>query len=144
MAISFRCFAILAALLAGGPVLADQWFPLDAPGASSNSPQVEIDLDTVRAQGGGESVIRVTYDVLQPQRGGSGYRSFVGVVQFDCLRRDITLTSAVFYALPAGAGERLGRVGAETPQGVPPHVFQSIPASTRQVLLKAACPPLLN
>ena len=102
-----KFLGLLAGLLLGVPAWAQQWFTVSGPGVRAGGTVVEVDLDTVRIRShGGEAVIRVTFDVLQPHGGGYGYRSFVATTQLDCVQRSIMLTSAAYYVLPAGPAQR--------------------------------------
>jgi len=140
-----KCFCILAGLVLGGPVWAGQWFAVTRPDARSGGTLVEIDLDTVRIRNqGGEGVIRVSFEVFQPHSAGFGYRSFVATAQFDCQRRTVSLTSAAYYALPSGAGMRMGTDSSGRDAGMPPGLLDRIPAAARQALLKATCTPTHN
>jgi hypothetical protein len=138
MASRLKCLGLAAGMVFTSAVAAGQWFALSGPG--NEATQVEVDLTTVRAHANnGESVIRVTHDVLQPHPAGFGYRSFVATAQFDCVRRSMSLASAAYFALPAAAGQRLGADSAAGQAGVPVKLLESIPLPARQALLKAAC-----
>ena len=142
-----KVFGILAGLLLGAPALAQQWFTVSGPGAGAGAGEtvVEIDLETVRIRShGGEGVIRVTFDSLQPHGGGYAFRSFVASTQLDCVRRTIVLTSAAYYALPAGEGQRVGTDSSGREAGMPPGLLDKIPAAARQALLRATCTPSQN
>jgi hypothetical protein len=131
---------LFAGLMLCVPAIAEQWFTVARPGADAASTWVEIDLDTVRERSqGGERVVRITFDMPQPHSGGFRYRSFVASAQFDCQRRRISLTSAAYYAQPAGKGARLGADSAAKDPGMPPALLDSIPAAARRSLLKATC-----
>lgn len=124
----------------GTPAWAQQWFAVSGPDARAGGTVVEVDLETVRVRShGGDSVIRVTFDVLQPHPGGYAFRSFVATVQLDCARRTIALTSAAYYALPAGPGPRVGTDSSGRQAGMPPELLEKIPAAARQAILKASC-----
>lgn len=131
---------LAAALLAAAPSWPAQWFAVGGPGDAASGPLVEVDLETLgpRARGG-EAVIRVSHAAPQPHEDGFRYRSFVGNAQFDCQRRSVTLTSAAFYPLPHGKGERLGARSAGTAGGMPAALLETVPASKRQALLRANC-----
>lgn len=135
-----KLLGFLAGLLLGASACAAQWFTVASPSGDAASTIVEIDLDTLRMQGtGGEGVIRVTADLLQPHDAGFGFRSFVATAQFDCGRRTITLASAAYYALPAGQGVRLAADSSGRQSGMPPKLLEAVPLAARQALLKAAC-----
>ena len=135
-----RYLCLVAGLLLGIPGRAQQWFAVASPGADGTGTGVEVDLDTVRARGrGGEGTIRVSFDLLQPHGAGFRYRSFVANAQFDCQRHRITLTSADYFAQTNGKGSLLGADIASPEVGVPTSVLDSVPASSRRALLKAAC-----
>jgi len=135
-----KLLGLLAGLILNASAAAGQWFAVDSPGGAAAATLVEIDLDTVHAQGSsGEGVIRVTSDRLQPHGDGFGYRSFVATAQFDCARRGVMLSSAAYFALPAGKGVRLGADSSGRQAGMPPHLIEIIPMATRQALLKAIC-----
>jgi hypothetical protein len=134
-----KFFCILAALLLGATARAEQWFTVAGPDARGGA-LVEIDLETVRIRSqGGEGVIRVTFDVLQPHSAGYGYRSLIATAQFDCQRRAISLASSAYFALPDGKGQRVGADSAGRDAGMPPDILERIPAPARQAILKAAC-----
>ena len=140
-----KYLCILAGLALAAPVRAQQWFTVASPDAYAAAPIVEIDLETVRVRSqGGEGVIRVTFDVLQPHQAGFGYRSFVATAQFDCQRRSMQLTSSAYYPLPAGTGSRLGADSSGREAGMPRGLLERIPAAARQAILKAACSPATN
>src|SRR4051812_15767657 len=66
----FRRLMLGSATVAAG----GQWFTIATASEAAESAIVEIDLETVHAQGNsGEGVIRVTHDVLQPHPAGFGY-----------------------------------------------------------------------
>jgi hypothetical protein len=131
---------LCAGLLLSASACAEQWFTVASPGIDPAATLVEIDLDTLRMQGGGgEGAIRVTLDVLQPHHGGFEFRSFVATAQFDCSRRSIALTSAAYYPLPAGKGPRLGVDSSGRQAGMPPTLLESMPTGARHALLKAMC-----
>jgi hypothetical protein len=110
------------------------------PGAEQLQVLVEVELESLRARGaGGEGVIRVSYDALQQHGAGFGYRSFVGTAHFDCQRRSISISSAAYYALPGAGGARVGTDSSGRQSGMPPGLVSSIPAATRQALLRATC-----
>lgn len=137
-----KYLCLLAGLAIGAPAQAQHWFDVGSPSGYAGATTVEIDLDTVRVRSqGGEGVIRVTFDVLQPHGAGFGYRSFVATAQFDCQRRSMQLTSAAYYPLPAGSGGRLGADSSGRASGMPPGLLERIPAAARQAILKAACSP---
>jgi hypothetical protein len=137
-------FGILAGLTLGAPAWSEQWFTVSGPAVQGGT-VVEIDLETVRLRShGGDGVIRVTYDVLQPHGNGFGYRSFVATTQLDCVRRTIVLTSAAYYALPNGQGQRVGTDSSGRDAGMPPGLLEKIPAAARQAILKATCTPTQN
>jgi hypothetical protein len=136
---------ILAGLALGAPAWAQQWFGLGSPNEYAGTPIVEIDLDTVRVRSqGGEGVIRVTLDAPQAHSAGFSYRSFIATAHFDCQRRSMQLTSAAYYALPAGGGVRLGADSSGRESGMPPGLLQRIPTAARQAILKAACAQPVN
>lgn len=132
---------ILAGLALGGPAWAQQWFAVAGPGTRTDGAVVEIDLDTVRIRShGGEGVIRVTFDALQTHGGGRfAFRSFVATTQLDCIRRTLTLTSAAYFGLPAGQGQRVGADSAGREAGMPPDLLEKIPAAARQAIVRATC-----
>jgi hypothetical protein len=133
-----KFFGLVAGILFTTAAPAGQWFALAGPDVEATV--VEVDLTTVRAlANNGESVIRVTHDVLQPHPAGFGYRSFIATAQFDCVRRTMSLASAAYFALPAATGQRLGADSAGGQGGLPPKLLDSIPLAARQALLKAAC-----
>ncbi len=131
---------LAAALLAAAPSWPAQWFTVGGPGDAASGPLVEVDLETLgpRARGG-EAVIRVTHAASQPHEGGFRYRSFVGNARFDCQRRVVSLTSAAFYRLPQGQGERLGAHSTDSATSMSAALLETIPASKRQALLRASC-----
>lgn len=136
---------VAAGLVLGAPAWAQQWFVVSGPEVRAGGTVVEVDLDTVRIRShGGESVIRVTFDVLQPHSGGYAFRSVVATTQLDCVRRTIALTSAAYYALPAGQGPRVGADSSGRDAGMPPELLEKIPAAARQAILKATCSPSHN
>jgi hypothetical protein len=138
-----KFFGILAGLMLGAPVGAQQWFAVSGAGAAGTL--VEVDLETVRIRSqGGEGVIRVSFDTPQPHSGGFGYRSFVATTQLDCRRRSITLTSAAYYPQPGGQGQRVGADSSGRESGMPPELLGKIPAAARQAILKATCTPSQN
>lgn len=119
---------------------AQQWFAVVSPGAQAAGTHVEADLESVHARGpGGEAVIRVTYDAPRAHGAGFQYRSFVANARFDCQRRTITLTSAAYYAQPAGAGARVGNDGSAKEAGLSSALLDTIPQATRRALLRATC-----
>lgn len=135
-----KVFGIVAGLLLGASACAQQWFTVSGPGAGAGETVVEIDLETVRIRNqGGEGVIRVTFDVMQAHGGGYAFRSFVATAQLDCLRRNIVLTSAAYYAQPAAQGQRVGADSSGRQAGMPPELLEKIPLAARQALLKATC-----
>ena len=135
-----RWAGVAAALLAAAPCWAAQWFAVGGPRDTASGPLVEVDLETLGPRrSGGEAVIRVSYAAAQPHEDGFRYRSFVGNARFDCQRRAISLTSAAFYRLPQGQGERVGTDSSGSVSGMPAALLDSIPASERQALLRASC-----
>ena len=135
-----KLICILAALLLGATVRAEQWFSVVGPDPRSGAALVEIDLETVRIRSqGGEGVIRLSFDTPQPHASGFSYRSFVATAQFDCQRRVIGLTSSAYFALPAGKGQRVGADSSGRETGMPPDLLDKIPTAARQAILKAAC-----
>ncbi|MHB1124642.1 MAG: surface-adhesin E family protein [Ramlibacter sp.] len=140
MKIQTRWAGIAAALLAAAPCWPAQWFAVGGPREAASGPLVEVDLETLGPRRrGGEAVIRVSYAAPLAHEDGFRYRSFVGNAQFDCQRRIISLTSAAFYQLPQGQGERLGADSAGSASGMPASLLDSIPARERQALLRASC-----
>lgn len=136
---------LFAGLMLAVPAWAQQWFVVSGPGDRAGGTVVEIDLETVRIRSqGGEGVIRVTLEVPQAHSGGFGYRSFVASVQLDCARRSLTLTSAAYYPLPAGQGQRVGADSSGRESGMPPELLERIPAAARQAILRATCTPTQN
>jgi hypothetical protein len=145
MSLRTKYICTLAGLLLGAPAWAEQWFTVADPDPRSGGTLVEIDLETVHLRSpGGEGVIRVTFDVLQPHAAGFGFRSVVASAQFDCQRRGIALTSSAYYPLPQGKGARVGAESAGREAGMPPELLEKIPAPARLAILKAACPPAQN
>jgi hypothetical protein len=135
-----RYLCLLATLMVAGAGRAEQWFTVASPGVQATGTQVEVDLESLHARGpDGEAVIRVTYDDLQPHSAGYQYRSFVASALFDCQRRIISLTGAVYYAQAAGTGPRLGTDSAARQAGISPTLLDSIPAAARRALLRATC-----
>jgi hypothetical protein len=135
-----KYFCLVVSLVLGPPANAEQWFSVSGPGAAADGTRVEVDLDSVRARGqGGESVIQVTFDALQPHRAGFRFRSIIATAQFDCQRRIISLTSAAYYDGPAGKGLRLGADSSGKQAGMPPALLDSIPATALRALVKATC-----
>lgn len=134
-----KVLGLIAGLLLGVPACAQQWFTVSGVGV--NETLVEVDLETVRIRShGGEGVIRVSFDVMQAHAtGGYAFRSFVATTQLDCVRRTIALTSAAYYSLPAGQGQRVGTDSSARETGMPAELLEKIPASARQALLKATC-----
>lgn len=131
---------LLVAALACGPVLADNWFAVARPGNANVDTVVEVDLDTVRARGTlSEGVIRVSHKVPHTHRGGFVYQSFIATAQFDCARRTAALASAAYFSLQAGQGGRVGADSSGREEGMPPGLLESVPAATRQALLRATC-----
>ncbi|HEY0886102.1 MAG TPA: surface-adhesin E family protein [Ramlibacter sp.] len=140
MKIQTRWAGTAAALLAAAPCWPAQWFAVGGPRDAASGPLVEVDLDTLGARRrGGEAVIRVSYAAPQAHEDGFRYRSFVGNAQFDCQRRIISLTSAAFYPLPQGQGDRMGTDSSGSVSGKPAALLESIPAPERQALLRASC-----
>jgi hypothetical protein len=120
---------------------ANQWFSLAERDARPGTTMVEVDLDTVRLRGGsGEAVIRVTYPEPRSHTAGFSYRSFVATAQIECGRPSVSLMSAAYFAQAQGKGSRVGNDSTGREAGMPPRLLESIPASARQALLKAACP----
>lgn len=145
MEVRRKFFGIVAGLMLGAPAWAQQWFVVSGPEVQAGGTVVEVDLETVRIRShGGESVIRVTFDVPQPHAGGYAFRSFVATAQLDCVRRTIALTSAAYYAQPAGEGQRVGADSSGRESGMPPELLEKIPAAARQAILKATCSPAHN
>jgi hypothetical protein len=139
-----KFIGILAGLTLGAAAWAEQWFAVSGP-APQGGTVVEIDLETVRIRSqGGDGVIRVTFEVLQPHGSGIGYRSFVATSQLDCVRRTIVPTSAAYYALPQGQGQRVATDSSGRDAGMPPGLIEKIPAAARQAILKATCTPTPN
>ena len=135
-----KLVCLLGGLLLAVPAGAGQWFSLAPRDSRSADTLVEVDLATVRLRGeSGEAVIRVTHDVLQPHAAGFGYRSFVATAQIDCQRPSVALVSAAYFALPRGQGLRVGADSTGRQGGMPRRVLESIPAHSRQALIKAAC-----
>jgi hypothetical protein len=135
-----KYLCVAAGLLLGAHARAEQWFAVTQPGDAGAV--LEVDLDTVHLRGyGGDGVIRVTLDVLHAHATGFGYRSFVANVQFDCQRRNIILTSAAYFPLPFGQGQRVGADSSGKAAGMPPGLLDRIPQTAQQALLKAACTP---
>ena len=135
-----RFAGLLAGLLLAANACAEQWFTVVSAGTNTTGATVEVDLDTLRLMDqGGEGVIRITHEVLQPHPGGYGYRSVVATAHFDCTKRAITLASAAYYPLPAGKGPRVGADSAGQQAGLPPSILQGMPEAARRALLKATC-----
>lgn len=128
-----------AGLLLAGACGAVQWFAVGGPRDAPGRPLVEVDLETIGPSESDQAVIRVSYDGVQTDDSGVGFRSFVGTARFDCRNQTITLTSAAYYRLPQGGGARLGSVSAGHAAGMPPALLRSIPAADRQALLRATC-----
>lgn len=141
MGLRTKYLCLFAASMLGTAVSAEQWFDVAGPSANETGTHVEVDLDSVRVrgQGGGEGVIRVTYDLLQPHAAGFRYRSFVANAQFDCQRRNIALTNSVYHAQPGGKGQRLGADSSDKETGMLVALLDSIPAAARRALLRATC-----
>lgn len=140
-----KLFGLFAGLTLAAPAWAQQWFAVSGPGVQAGGTVVEIDLETVRIRShGGDSVIRVTLEVAQTHSAGFGYRSFVATAQLDCAKRSITLTSAAYYPLPAGRGQRVGADSSGRESGMPPDLLEEIPAAARQAILRATCTPTQN
>lgn len=140
MKIQTRWAGFAAALLAAAPGWPAQWFAVGGPWDAASGPLVEVDLETLGPRRrGGEAVIRVSYAAPQVHEDGFRYRSFVGNAQFDCQRRVVSLTSAAFYRLPQGQGERVGADSAGSAAGMPAALLDSIPPRERQALLRASC-----
>lgn len=134
------CAGLAAALLASAPCWAAQWFAVGSPREPAPRTLVEVDLETLGPRRhGGEAVIRVSHAVGQAHEKGFHYRSFVGNAHFDCQRRTITLTSAAYYRLAQGQGDRLGTDSAGSASGMPASLLQTIPAAEQQALLRATC-----
>ena len=134
-------YAALAALLLAAPVHAQQWFSLSGRDTVPGSTVVEVDLATVhQREGAADAVIRLTHDVLYPHPSGFGYRSFIGTVNIDCVRRTITLVSAAYFALPAGQGDRVGADSSGRAAGMMGQIAERIPMQARQALLRPTCP----
>lgn len=135
---------LVAGLMLGAPAWAQQWFAVSGPGVPDGGTVVEIDLETVRIRSqGGEGVVRVSFEAVQSHGAGFGYRSFVATTQLDCAKRSITLTSAAYYPLPAGQGERAGADSSGRESGMQ-DLLQKIPAAARQAILRATCTPPAN
>lgn len=131
---------LAAALLAAAPCWSAQWFAVGGPRDPASRTLVEVDLETLGPRRhGGEAVIRVSHASGQAHEDGFRYRSFVGNAHFDCQRRTVTLTSAAYYRLAQGQGERLGSDSAGSASGMPPRLLHTIPAADRQALLRASC-----
>lgn len=129
-----------AALLAAAPCWPAQWFAVGGPREATAGPLVEVDLETLGPpRRGGEAVIRVSYAAPQAHEDGFRYRSFVGNARFDCQRQVISLTSAAFYRLPQGQGERVGTNSSGSVSGMSATLLDSISARERQALLRASC-----
>lgn len=140
MKMQTRWAGVAAALLAAAPGWPAQWFAVGGPRNAASVPLVEVDLETLGPRRrGGEAVIRVSYAAPQPHEDGFRYRSFVGNAQFDCQRRVISLTSAAFFRLPQGQGDRVGADSTGSLSGMPAALLDSIPAGDRQALLRASC-----
>ena len=135
-----KCLCVAAGVMLGVPAGAEQWFTVASPGSDAAASRVEVDLDSIRARGQiGESIIRVTFDAPQPHSAGFGYRSFVASAQFDCQRRNISLSGAAYYAQPDGNGSPLGTDRPARGAGTPLALLDSIPAAARRALLRATC-----
>jgi hypothetical protein len=131
---------LIAGLFFGSTACAGQWFTVTSPGLENMPAVVEIDLESLRAQApGGEAVIRVSTQAVQPHAGGFGFRSFVATAHFDCAKRNITLSSAAYFALPAGQGARLGADSAAKETGMPAKILDIVPPLASQALVRAAC-----
>ncbi len=131
---------LLVCLFVGSTALAGQWFTVTSPDLENSPSKVEIDLNSLRAQApGGEAVIRVSTDAVQSHSGGFGFKSFVATAHFDCAKRNITLGSAAYFALPSGQGTRLGADSAGREAGMPQKILESIPPAASQALIRAAC-----
>lgn len=140
MKIQTRWAGIAAALLAAAPCWPAQWFAVGGPRDATSGPLVEVDLEALGPRRrGGEAVIRVSYAAPQAHEDGFRYRSFVGNAHFDCQRRVIILTSAAFYQLAQGQGERVGTDSTGSMKGMPAALLDGIPARERQALLRASC-----
>ena len=140
MKIQTKWAGTAAALLAAAPCWPAQWFAVGGPRDAASGPLVEVDLETLGPRRrGGEAVIRVSFAAPQAHEDGFRYRSFVGNAQFDCQRQVISLTSAAFYQLAQGQGERMGTDSSGSVSGMPPALLETIPARERQALLRASC-----
>jgi hypothetical protein len=117
-----------------------QWFALSARDSGDRATVMEVDLQSVRVRdGSGDADLRVSYDVIQTHPGGFGYRSFIATANIDCARRTLAMTSAAYFALPAGQGVRVGADSSARGGGMPEKIAQSVPLYARQALLRAAC-----
>jgi hypothetical protein len=129
---------MLGGLLLAGPAVAQQWFAVANLDTAAGA-QVEVDLETVGPRAQGDTTIRVTFDGVQPHPGGFRFRSFVATSHFDCQKRTITLTSAAYFTLPQGGGQRVGTDSSGRDAGMPLDLAERIPATARQALLRATC-----
>jgi hypothetical protein len=135
-----RYFFLLAGFMLGGAATAQQWFSVAGPGAEASTTGVEVDLDSLRPRaGGGEGVIRITYDSPRPHGAEFRFRSIVANARFDCQRRSISLNHAAYYPQPAGGGPQLGADDSGSQGGMPADLLDSVPATARRALLRASC-----
>ena len=135
-----KCLCVAAGVMLVVPAGAEQWFSVASPGSDAAASRVEVDLDSSRARGPiGESILRVAFDAPQPHGAGFAYRSFVASAQFDCQRRNISLSGATYYARPEGKGSLLGADRTARVAETPLSLLESIPAAARRALLRARC-----
>lgn len=131
---------LLLMLALAMPCQAHNWFSVARPGAQQPGAALEVDLDTVAAmEGGGDGVIRASFEAPQAHPAGFTYRSFVATAQIDCAQQHLTLTSAAYFALPQGQGARLGVDSAGREAGMPAGLVESLAPWARQALQRAAC-----
>lgn len=138
----FRHGCVAAALsFSVGYAAATQWFTVSGPEIDASvAALVEIDLETVRTRSPtADAVIRVTHQEAKLHAAGFGYRSFIATEQFDCQRRLLTLTSAVYFSDPEGRGLRVGTDSAAREGGMPAWLLDDLPQGARRALLRASC-----
>ncbi|KQP37132.1 surface-adhesin E family protein [Pseudorhodoferax sp. Leaf274] len=144
MAFSFAlhrlpCIAALA-LAAAQPSAHGQqtWFTLVGNPVAAETDTIELDPVTVTVDGPIRLMaIRVNRSAERVSRDGVRFRSFSGLVQFDCSTRMARFVQSSFFALPLWQGPSVElRYG---PDQVRPMAFRGFEPNPSERVIRAAC-----
>lgn len=132
---------ILVSLLACGNAVANNhnWLTVagDATLAAAETVQVDPVTITSPAPGRRGMSIRVNRAAQRTSWDGVKYRSYVGLVHFDCSNAQALYTEIDFYARPLWQGESIKRSYTTGPQR--PMRFLDFEPNPQSRIVKAAC-----